>query len=679
MRDLTDASISFRIGTPQWLFDKRFEGLIELFEKYKGVTDEITFFTSETHTPLPLEETRQRCKVLKNRMEAVRRLGYKTGINILATMGHHEENLANALQGNYTRLTDIEGHTCQGSFCPNNPVFLEEYVRPVYEMLTQANPDYIWIDDDVRLQNHMPRTGMCFCENCLDIFAGEFGESFTREELKHAFNQENSEKRLAIRRAWLAHNSQTIEGLLRFIEKVVHGISPEMTLGFMDGGRYYEGAGAEDWAHALGGPDKAEVLWRPGGGNYTEECLDSVIEKAHEVGRVIAVLPDNVVCIQSEIENFPYQRLDKSEQYTALEAACYIAAGCTGTAFNVLSMYDEPLDDYDSLVCRLAETRPFLDRLASTFKRSSPTGIHTGWNRDVFAARNASTGDWFDNSRVVPGLIHADEMFKIGLPVAYRGDHATLTALAGEGVWALSNLEIESILSKGAYIDGEALKILNARGYQNLTGFRVKNEFQRDCIEQLVEHELNQAYAGRYRDGRQSFRKGTVFSLEPTGDHSEVLARLVDYTYQQVAPCSIGIFENALGGRICVAGYFPWSQLQAQAKATQIKSIVRWLSGDKLGAYVESFHRVMLWDRMTEAGTHAVALTNLYLDPAENVSLMLLTENDEIDFYDMNCKKTSLCAEAVVGGYRRFILPTIEPWHICLVTQNNASAHRRVK
>ena len=42
------AFISFRIGVPQWMAENRYRDLLAIFEKYKGVTDEITFFTSAT-------------------------------------------------------------------------------------------------------------------------------------------------------------------------------------------------------------------------------------------------------------------------------------------------------------------------------------------------------------------------------------------------------------------------------------------------------------------------------------------------------------------------------------------------------------------------------------------------------------------------------------------------------
>jgi hypothetical protein len=130
------------------------------------------------------------------------------------------------------------------------------------------------------------------------------------------------------------------------------------------------------------------VRWRPGGGFYADDCIKGLIAKSHAIGRQVSLLPDRVVSIQSEIENFPYQRLKKAAHTTALEAASHIAAGCTGAAFNVLSMYNEPLDEYGSLMEKLQESRPFFDLLVHELGRAKPKGIYTGWNKDTFAANN---------------------------------------------------------------------------------------------------------------------------------------------------------------------------------------------------------------------------------------------------------------------------------------------------
>ncbi len=126
------AHISFRIGVPQWLSETRFNELLDLLEKHRGVTDEITFFTSATHAPLRPDVFRERASILKLRMEQARKHGYRTGINILATIGHHNENLENSLKGNYTFMTNIDGQVCQGSYCPNDEN-MRDYVRTIYE------------------------------------------------------------------------------------------------------------------------------------------------------------------------------------------------------------------------------------------------------------------------------------------------------------------------------------------------------------------------------------------------------------------------------------------------------------------------------------------------------------------------------------------------------------------
>ena len=661
------AFISFRIGVTQWMPEQRFQELLDLFERYSGVTDEITFFTSETHPPLPLEVVETRAAVLAKRMEDVRQLGYKTGINILATFGHHNEDLPHSLSEDYTRMTDMDGNVCRGSFCPNDDR-MREYIKQLYEIVASANPDYIWIDDDVRLFGHMPIIATCFCDNCLDIFADECGVSYTRESLKTAFNEGAVEEKLEMRRAWLQHNRNTIARLFELIEKTVHNLKPGMPLGFMTGDRFFEGYDFDKWARILSGPGNAEVMWRPGGGFYSDECPKGLISKSHDVGRQVAMLPGNVVSIQSEIENFPYQRLKKAAYTTALEAASHIASGCTGAAFNVLSMYDEPLDEYEPLVAKLRTTRPFLDLLVRELGRAKPQGLYTGWNKNTFVTNNIATGDWFHgDSCGTAATSNAYEILEIGIPAAYSPACAQVTALSRDTVMAMTDDEITKILSSGGYMDAAALARLNELGYAELTGFEVERFVDEDCIEQLTDDALNSSFARRERNGRQLFWKSSAGMLKPLSASTRILARAVDYSGSEIAPCCMGVFENRLGGRICVAGYYPWMFLQNLSKSSQIKSVLRWLSRDGLLAYVSSFHKINIWVRETDKDKMALTVTNAYLDTAEDVSLMLRTDKEGITVFDMTCAETKVQASDTDGVYRQFILPSIEPWQMQLI------------
>jgi hypothetical protein len=169
------------------------------------------------------------------------------------------------------------------------------------------------------------------------------------------------------------------------------------------------------------------------------------------------------------------------------------------------------------------------------------------------------------------------------------------------------------------------------------------------------------------RDSRQSFNHWPAAVLRPTAPTAEVLSELVDYSDQQLAACAMGVFENRLGGRVCVAGYFPWTFLHNLSKSAQLKAVLRWLSSDRLPAYVASFHKVNLSVTEPVGDRVAMAMTNASFDEAEDLALMLQTGAEEIRVLDMECRETIIRADAADGPYRRFLLPPIGPWQMRLV------------
>jgi hypothetical protein len=162
--------VAFRIGVAHWMTDDRFQALLDFFARQTGAVDELAFFTSHTHPPLPLEEIERRAKRLQKILPRVRQQGMQAGINVLATMGHHEENLPNSLNEPWQRVMDPWGKICRGSYCPAHPELID-YARKLYTVMAEADPDFIWIDDDVRLAGHLPVTFTCFCDLCVGQFS----------------------------------------------------------------------------------------------------------------------------------------------------------------------------------------------------------------------------------------------------------------------------------------------------------------------------------------------------------------------------------------------------------------------------------------------------------------------------------------------------------------------------
>lgn len=656
------ADVSFRIGVGQSFSKERCDDLLQLLYSYKGVTDEITFFTAETHAPLPTDKFKETMDILRERMNMASGYGYRTGLNILATIGHHNENLRNSLQGDYMKATDIYGNISEGTYCPNDPD-LHIYIREIYKMMAETSPDYIWIDDDIRLAGHMPVYLTCFCDQCLSVFEEETGVKYTRESLRKAADEGTIEDKLAIRNAWIQHNRNTHEKLFRLIERTVHAVHPDLPLGFMSGNRIYEGYDFDIWADILAGPDQVPVLWRPGGGFYNDNITSELSRKAHDIGQQVSLLPENVRSIQSEIENFPWERLKKAENIVVLEACEYIAAGCTGVAYNVLSQYDEPLTEYKSLIEKLQEARPFMDLLVKTFGRSPNIGIATFWNKNSFSTGNISSGSWFGAGN--PVVRH--ELYDLGLPAAYLPEHAEVIFLSNETAYAMSDEDIRKILSGGVYMDALSLDILNKRGYGHLTGFALNGSKAEDCIEEFVSHPLNTSFAGCERNIRQSFYNIPAYFLQKTKDSSQTLSRLIDYEDKEVSDCTMGIFENELGGRVCVSGYYPWSFSGNLSRSLQLKSIIRWLSKDKMSAFIDSYHKINLWIRSSSKEGISLAFVNSSFDPAKDIVLKIQTEKKEIIMYDMKLNQNKIVASGTDGNYNIFRIPYVDPWEMRLV------------
>ena len=649
---------SLRVAWDLWSDETRFTELLGYLKEYPCNISAIALFTSGVHPPLPLKEMESRLKIAVLRMEQVRKQGLSAGINILGTIGHHEEDLDACLRGNYTFMTGWDGRVCRGSYCMNDENFLEGYVRPVYNMLAKASPDFIWIDDDVRY-GHMPIGDGCFCHNCISRFNRENSTAHTRESLVSALNSGDMETR----RKWLSMSAKTISDLFRLIGSEVRGIDDNIVLGFMTGERYVEGYAFADFASALSEDGKYEIMWRPGGGAYTDYRFDEIVEKAEQVGRQNAYLPDYVTIIQQETENFPYQLIKKTPKSTALEGAWNMTAGCTGAALNILpSESREPVWTVLPHLKAIDRLSPFYEFLHKNVAGKQPCGICTAWSIDAqLAVPGKYTHGW--------GGMYADfarELFDFGLPQCYRHENASVSVMRGECVRHRTDSEIEKLLSKGVYMDAGALDHLNSRGFSRLTGFETAGEIRADGRELYLSHEINGECAGGIRNCRQAFNPGDSFTLRPTCGESESLSSLIDYHDRVLGECCLGLFENGLGGRVAVGGYYPYTWVSDYYKTVQLKNLMVHLSNNQLPSYVETYCRIRNHS-FVDGEKVTVALLNPTNEDLEGVLVAVRTEKDRVCLTDMEAKTIELKKTEQKGAYGIFCIEKLGAYEMAVI------------
>ena len=454
-----------------------------------------------------------------------------------------------------------------------------------------------------------------------------------------------------VRAQWAAHNRRIFNEVFTLIRSAVDTVNPNLVLGYMPTNQLYETMDYPGWSRILAGARQLPVKWRPGGGFYTDERPLDGLRKAHVMGRTAAAIPVGDTDIQQEHENFPYQKLKKSETIFVAETAMAMGAGCTGVALNLMGISPDPFGEYLPYFDRIREAKPFFDRVAVAVGRRPAEGIWPAFTAGkTWAAGNADT------------LSCLTELAEIGLPPAYSQGGAKIHLLSGDAVHAFSRAELESLLSTAVLLDGPAVQQLQTLGLGDLVGFEIAGSRDRDTIERFTADPLNGSHAGWWRDCRPSFWATRAFTLRSTSPQSRSLAELVDFQEKNYGPV-MGVSENRLGGRVAVLGYYPWTSLQNLSKSTQLKQVIRWLSKDTLPGYIASFHKMALWIRQTGDGRPTVVLLNISADSVENATLMLRTTVATATLTDMRCRETTLTATGHDGPYARFVLPRLAPWN----------------
>ncbi|RKP58310.1 hypothetical protein D7Z26_02085 [Cohnella endophytica] len=621
--------LSFRIIVNRYEDEEQFQQLLTFLTEYKDSIDELAIFSEYWHFGYyPLDEFSARCDIIENRIERLREAGFRNvGVNMLSTLGHFPEAWDWLPALPYQGAVGPDGTVSTSSFCPNSAEF-RTYIARKYILAAQTKPDFIWVDDDVR----MFALGVdyaCFCPECLRIYNHKYASDFTREQL---VNELNSSEGGIHRERWVSQNIETIERLLAHIAEAVHSVDASIELGLMTVSlsiSTYSGVDYSKWFHAL----KA-VKARPGGGFFEDSKPFGFVRKIHEINRQIGLYPDSVRDIQYELENFPFQTLSKSVHITLLECTAAIMAGSNGVAFDALKGEKGSLEEYQELMRGIQASRPLwaeMERIAGKYRAA---GLYPALSAEYEAKRNVENGNWFD-SIAVDNTPKSYVLSEIGIPLAMSQDTACGVILSGNMPEAYSTEELKAMLSRGVLLDGRALEILTDRGLGAYCGVAVDRIYDNGVLERLTDDPLNDGHQGEERDARNSMSKGMCYTLKPLHDDVRVLSRLISFTRKDLGPVS-SVYENTLGGRVAVQGYMPWQNIHSGVKRTQWMQICDWLSYGRLPVVIDRSCKVVPFLKEAEDGSGwFVMLLNGSFDDASAIEVKLRVAADKGAVYEL--------------------------------------------
>jgi len=645
-------SETWRIGVEHYRADAAFAKLTDFLQREKA-TGRCALFVATGHSPGKLELLKPQIEMMGKRCAELRKLGYAAGPNILCTIGQGKEavELSADVPGAQF-IVGSEGETSCCRHCMRDPVWREGYIKPLYEMLAKAKPDFIWIDDDLRLNWNDVAGPACFCPRCLGLIRKRLGFKGTHKDLAAFFA--DAKEGLARRCGLLQLNREMFADLYAYVGGVVRSVDPKIQLGIMCGGYGgLEGNCQTESVRALS-PDGAPVLYRPGGGFYREsDGLESLLWKANNIGYETARLPGNAIS-QSEIELHPKIMLYKSPQLIASESLAYIAAGASGTAWN---FFASDIDASTMLMRPAVASRPQAQAMVAAAGKGAALGVWDGRGKNGFAGnrRGGKDGNWlmpdFEEKSIV-----CSELQQLGIPLAYREAEAEVIAPNASAVTSWTKEETERYLAKPLYLSADAVEALCARGYGADVGFTAGGEQVYELEEEFADHPLNRGIVGMRRNSCATFLKGHARVLKPCAD-AQVTGWASLYG-KRTGEAVSGTFLNKRGGRIYATGFFPYARMMDVHSVRHFRAVFDWLAGGALVGRVASYHRAVLFLR-----GDLVSVLNTSIGDYDDLEIVLRGEKWAKGLRTLDGSGMVLTGTRE-GPYTRYRLPHIRAWTV---------------
>ncbi|NNC14025.1 hypothetical protein HII28_19375 [Planctomonas sp. JC2975] len=429
--------------------------------------------------------------------DALQEAGIAVSLNPANTLGHGDWDRTFRAEQQWQPMVDQWGRAATAQVCPLDPTW-RDYFVDVLSRCARDGYGTVWIEDDIRLHNHMPLDwGGCFCPLHLEEFAARTGVETSREELVAACTAPGAPS--PWRSEWMRMWDDTGRELLAMCRAAVDAQGSR--LGLMSSRTEQHAAEGRDWPAWLEIP----AAHRPHFWGYSEvtgrEFASSVVLLDQQRGVQPAALES-----YPEIECWPYGAWNKSYAQTAAQMALAQVAGSDGLALSVTDFLANHPADEPGLSGFLAQWRSTMDWLSESFpKTMRSTGVGLPWSksaaRDV--ALDRSTPRW--QSLVVQNRGWAYAL--LGTGHATTATTSAVNALSGESVWGFSDEELEGMFAGGLLLDAGAAVVLARRGFGHLIGVEGAAFVERPAAVVATREVCH--------DSTFTLRPGASFSVDP--------------------------------------------------------------------------------------------------------------------------------------------------------------------
>ncbi len=636
------------------------DALIHEILAHPGSCDEVWLATDYGFPALDVH--RQTAETLAEVAEKFRKIGVRVSLQLSNSIGH----------GQYMESEDCSGLVYDGSpiekmvghdgtvanycFCWRGKNFREYVLTELKAYLTAIQPHTLWVDDDLRASNHAPVAYGCFCDDCIAAFNEKYGSAFTREELVHEINFGE----LQWREKHIEFIRESLYDFTYAMGEVVRECAPGCAMGFQycaHGG--YTGFGYDFIFDAMKNATGKNPASRPGGGCYNDHNPSAFIGKAELIAYQNYMLPDYVKDKRPEIENLPDIVYGKSIGGTCFETSFYLASGNNAMSYAMLMNDYEPMEWHGEMLEAFTEHRPYWEKLCEVNNRSYQTGVkvvlpHEGYlancNREFqYSAENYNC---------------ALPLRFVNIPVAITRHDCDVYLLNAENARRLTDREINELLKKPVLTDGEAITVLNERGY--VVGATAKPIATSILHEYFTDHPANGNLTGKSWRGCW----GRNSDWEIFGENLEVLShyRPTNGTTLDHKAIASAIFTTREGAK-WIALSDLWGRGISTDKRNQYLNAMAYISGKRFAGELVTPIQAVVHPRVNADGkTVAMSITNCTVGDSGELSVIIRNPAGTCFTFMGQCQpEISLTPEKIGENEYLVKVPNIRGWAVCTI------------
>lgn len=369
--------LSLRLRQTSTESETKWRDTYQAISENQGCCDEVWFATGITIPPLDFH--REHAEILSKAKQDLEQQNIATALQIQMTIGHGDQLIegieklfSNKTWGGWTGSTGVEAKYCN---CPRQPEFLA-YMQEMAAIYAPLRFRTIWIDDDLRYENHKPATDGsllgCWCETCIEAFNSEHNTKYTRETLSRAVASDD-----VVAEQWWVFSVASLQNVARVIAIEFLKVSPDTQLGLQhtsyDGHSRYQDAIIKTLTELNGKP----ALFRPGGGDYYDStnAAGQISKSMQSARHMVSMDNTNIQAWCPEIESWPRVYGSRTARSIQAEGFAALAYGADAISYFVVAGEKEDASVYSySLLKPISEASNVLYKYKEANEGTRPVG-----------------------------------------------------------------------------------------------------------------------------------------------------------------------------------------------------------------------------------------------------------------------------------------------------------------